>query len=92
MKKKKIDSLITKDYNFFLGRVYFASNDGPQNMLVYQPTFNVLDLKIEKGIGWKSKGWYNSTLIALHGTFLPNVKYFGVKIEVQFNNTSLDIE
>ena len=25
---KKLDSLITKDYNFFLGRIYFTSNDG----------------------------------------------------------------
>ena len=61
-------------------------------MFFYQPIFNVLDSKMEKGIGWKSKAWYNSKLIALHGAFLPNVKYFGVKIETQFNNTSLDIE
>ena len=53
-------------------------------MFAYQSTFNVRGLKIDKGveyiIDWKSKGW----------TFLPNVKYFGVKI--QFNNTPLVIE
>ena len=26
--EKKLESLITKDYNFFLGRTYFTSNDG----------------------------------------------------------------
>ena len=43
----KLESLM-KDYNFFLGRIYFTSNDGFQNMFVYQPTLNVLELKIDK--------------------------------------------
>ena len=30
--QKKLNSLTTKDYNFFLGRMYFRSNDGSQNM------------------------------------------------------------
>ena len=29
--QKKLKNLITKDYNFFLGRIYFTSNDGSQN-------------------------------------------------------------
>ena len=29
---KKLDSLITKDYNFFGRRIYFTSNDRSQNM------------------------------------------------------------
>ena len=33
--EKKLGSLITKDYNFFLGRTYFTSNDGFQNMFFY---------------------------------------------------------
>ena len=33
--EKKLESLITKDYNFFLGRTYFTSNDAFQNMFVY---------------------------------------------------------
>ena len=65
-------------------------------MFPYQPTFNVLELKIDKStehiIGWKLEGSYNSKLIAWHGAFLPNVKYFGVKIKKQFNNTPLVIE
>ena len=64
---------------FFLGRIYFTSDDGYQNIFVYQPTFNVLELKIEKGIvyviGWKSKWVYNSKLTELHGAFIPNRKY-----------------
>ena len=46
--QKKLNSLITKDYNVFLGRIYFTGNDGSQNMFVYQPTFNVLELKNDK--------------------------------------------
>ena len=65
-------------------------------MFVYQPTFNVLELKEDKDteyiIGWKSKGVYISKLIALHGAFLPNVKYFRNKIGIQFNSTLLVIE
>ena len=53
-------------------------------------------MKIDKGteyiIGWKSKGVYNSKLIALHGAFSPNVKYFGNKIEIRFSSTPLVIE
>ena len=51
--EKKLHSLITKDYNFFLGRSYFA-NDGSQ------PRSNALGLKIDQGteyiIGWKLEG------------------------------------
>ena len=43
--EKKLESLITKNYNFLLGRIYFISNDGFQNMFVYQPT--MLELKID---------------------------------------------
>ena len=65
-------------------------------MFVYQPKFKVLELKKDKGteyiISWKSKGIYNSKLIALHGAFLPSVKYFRNKIEIQSNSTPLVIE
>ena len=30
--QKKVDNLITKDYNFFLGRIYFTNNDEPPDM------------------------------------------------------------
>ena len=87
--EKRPENLITKDYNFFLGRICFTSNDGSQNMFVYQPSFNLLKLKIDKGtvyiIGSKSERLYNSKLIALHSSFLPNVKYFWNKIGTQFD-------
>ena len=35
---------------------------------------------------------YNSKLLALHGVFLPNVKFVGAKMGIQFNNTPLVIE
>ena len=48
-------------------------------MFVYQPAFNVIELKNDEGteyiVSWKSNGIYNSKLIALYGVFLPNVKY-----------------
>ena len=31
--QKKLNSLMTKYYNFFLGRIYFTSNDKSQNTL-----------------------------------------------------------
>ena len=45
---KKLNILTTKDYNFFLSRIYFTSNDGSQNTFVYQPTLNTLELKKSK--------------------------------------------
>ena len=43
--QKKLNSLVTKDYNFFLVRIYFTSNGGSQNTFVYQSTFDTLELK-----------------------------------------------
>ena len=94
--QKTLNSPITKGYNFFLDRIYFTSDDGSQNMFVYQLTFNVLELKNDKGtkyiISCKSIGIYNSKVIALHGAFLPNMKYFRNKIGIHFNSTPFVIE
>ena len=55
-------------------------------MFVYQPTFNMLELKIDKGteyiIGWKPKAVYNSKLTALHSAFLHKVIHYGDKIGI----------
>ena len=40
--QKKLNSLITKDYNFSLDRIYSTSNDGSQNTFVYQATRDIL--------------------------------------------------
>ena len=56
----------------------------------------MLELKKDKGteyiISCKSKGVYNSKLIALHRAYLPKVKYFRNKTGIQFNSTPLVIE
>ena len=43
--QKKVNSLITNDYNVFLGRMHFTGNDRSQNAFVYQPTLDKLKLK-----------------------------------------------
>ena len=74
--RKKVNLLLRKDYNFFLGRTYFTRNDGYRNMFIYQATFNMLKLRKDKSteniIGSESKGVYNSKLIALHVVFRKN--------------------
>ena len=89
---KLVKLLSAKDYSFFIGTMYFTSNDGSENMFVYQPTFNMLELRKDKiteyVIGWKSKGVHNSKCIALRGAFLPNIKHFSKKIGKQFNCSS----
>ena len=54
----ELNSLITKDYVFFLGRINFTSDDGSQNTFVCQPTLDDLELKKDKSahyvLRWKS--------------------------------------
>ena len=45
---KKLNSIITKGHNFFLGRIYFTSNDGSHNTFVYQLPLDALELKKTK--------------------------------------------
>ena len=76
--QKKLNSLIIKDYNFFLDRIYFTSNEGSQNTFFYQPTLDTLELKKDKGtdyvLSWKSRGVFNSKLKPLYSTFLNSIK------------------
>ena len=62
-------------------------------MLVYQLTFNILELKEDKGtkyiIAWKSKRLLKFKLHPLYNAFLPNTKRFGYKIRLQFKSTAL---
>ena len=62
----------------------------------YQPAFNKVELKIDMGgyydIRWKSKSLFKSEICLLHGAFLPNIKYFGYKIGILFNNTLLVVQ
>ena len=85
--QKKLNSLITKDYNFFLGRIYFTINDGSQNTFVYQPILDTLELKKDKGtdyvLSWKSKGVYNSKLKPLYTAFLHSIKLSEYRIGIK---------
>ena len=47
--QNKIVKLKTYDLTYFLGKNIF-SDQGPQNMFVYQPTYNTLELREDKGI------------------------------------------
>ena len=42
--QKRLNNLKPKDDNFFLGRVYFTSNDGSQSTFVHQQTLYTLKL------------------------------------------------
>ena len=53
--QKNLNSLITSDYNFFLGKIYFRSNDESQNTFVYQLTFDTLEFKKDKSIDYISR-------------------------------------
>ena len=86
--QKKLNILITKDYNFLLVRIYFTSNDGSQNR------FDALELKIDKGTGyalsWKSKRLYNSKLIPLYTAFLNSIKLSECRIIIKFDKDPFD--
>ena len=51
---EKVKLLSTKDYSFFLRRIYFTSNDGSvsNEVFVYHPTLDTLELKQDKGIDY----------------------------------------
>ena len=54
----EVKLMSTKNYSFFLGRIYFTSNDGLQDMFVYQATYNVikyLNISTEYITSWRSK-------------------------------------
>ena len=74
--------------------MYFTSDDGSQNMFVYQPTLDTLDLKKGKGIDyvidWKSRGLY--TFTSLYTTFLHCRKLSGYRIGIKFDNSVLVVE
>ena len=64
-----MEKVITLNLSYVIGKKIF-SDDGFQNMFVYQPTFHVLYVKDDKStehvIAWKSKGLYASKLIRLY--------------------------
>ena len=94
--QRKLKSVIAKDYNFFLGTIYFSSNDGFQNTFVYQPALDTLELKKDKRndyvLSSKSKGIYNSKLELLYTAFLYSIKHSWYKTGIKFDKDPLAVE
>ena len=67
------------DLSYFLGKNVFGV-DNFQSMFVYQPTFDTLQIKKDKGIvyvlNWKWRGMYPSKRKPLYTAFLHNVKLY----------------
>ena len=84
--QKKLNSLITKDYNFFLGRIY---NDRSQNTFVYQPTLDALEFKKDKStdyvLSWKSRRVFSSKPKQLYTAFLHGIKLSEHRIGTKFD-------
>ena len=94
--RKKLNSLITKYYNFLLDRNYFTSSGGSQNTFLYQPAPGALELKKDKGtdydFSWKSKRVFNSKLKPLYTAFLHSIQLFGYRIGIKFDKDPLAVE
>ena len=52
----------------------------------------VIDMGTEYVTSWKYKVLFEWKLFPLHGAFMPSIKLFGFKIEIQSNNTLLVID
>ena len=93
---KKLNSLITKNYKFFFGRIHFTSNDASQNTFVYEPILDALKLKVDKGsdyvLGWNSKGVYNFKLKPLYTSFFHNIELSHYRTGTTFEKGPLAIE
>ena len=75
---KKLDSLITKDYSFLLGRIQFTSNDGLQNMFVYQPTSSTIKFRDTNTVSSSEymlgiKGVYVTDLVPIKNDSLSKI-------------------
>ena len=96
MFKNIINSLKTKDCNFFLSRMYFISNDGSQNVFVYQTTLDTLEINKDKGtdsvLSSKSMGRCTFELKPLYTAFLHSIKLSGYKIGIKFDKDPLAVE
>ena len=76
--------------SFFLGKIYFANNDGLQSMFVYQPTFSMIKFwDTNTVISWESKGLHVTDLVPMKNDSLPKIKYFKHEIGILFNYTPL---
>ena len=77
--QKKLNSLITNYYNFFLGKMYFTSSDGSQNTFVNQPTLDTLESKKDEVLIMFLVGNRMVKLKPLYTAFLQNL--IDIKLE-----------
>ena len=65
--------------------MYFTSEDGSQNMYVYQLSLDTLELKKDKGtdygLSWKSKGLFTSKPKPLHNALFIAWVFLGINWE-----------
>ena len=77
-----------------MGRIIFKVDDGSQNMFIYQPTFDNINVKETNNeynvYAWKSKGIYSTELKPLHD-LAPVIAYYKSKIAFRFNYRILTI-
>ena len=89
--QKRLNSLKTKDYNFFL--TYFTSNDESQNTFVYQPILGSPELKKDQVtdyvFSWKLKGVYTSKHKPLCTDFLHSIRLSGYRMRIKFHKNPL---
>ena len=93
-KQDKIAKLQSFDSNYFLGKICFGDDDF-QNMFFYHTTFDMLELKKDKGtdyiLGWNSKGVFTSKLKPLYMLYmLPEcnleTRFVEDPLAVEWNN------
>ena len=46
------------DYNFSLGKMHFMGDNDFQNMFIYQPTYNRLEIKVTGDGRQCATGWF----------------------------------
>ena len=88
----KTERLQTHNLGYFLRKNCF-DDEGFQSIFVYQPAFNVLELKKDQDtdyiLSWKSNGVYTSKLKQLHTAFLQSIKLSGYKVRIKFNKNKI---
>ena len=70
-----------------ISAIKFFCDDGSENMFVYQPIFDTLELKKDKGtdyvVSWKSKGVYTSKPKPLYTAFFHSIRISANKVEIK---------
>ena len=82
--QRKLNSVITKEYNFFLGRIYFTCNDGSK-------THSFIKTKVQIMLLVGSQMEY-ITLNLRHYMLLSYIKFSWYKMGMKFDKDPLAVE